>query len=144
MRQVTTIEFKQLIRRGVDLFNLRFIQFPFCILFLYFIFVFISEGGTLPSTNTISKPINELEKMLDTNKETRGKLPATSMDNLSLNLRHGRFTSHLSRQTTNISYCSGLLWSDQFQIIPCLAFPCLAWKLSLALISNQTRTRLEH
>ena len=82
--------------------------------------------------------------MLDTNKDTTGKLPATSMDNLSLNLRHGRFTSHLSRQTTNISYCSGLLWSDQFQIIPCLAFPCLAWKLSLALISNQTRTRLEH
>ena len=73
MRQVTTIEFKQLIRRGVDLFNLRFIQFPFCILFLYFIFVFISEGGTLPSTNTISKPINELEKMLDTNKDTTGK-----------------------------------------------------------------------
>ena len=59
--------------------------------------------------------------MLDTNKDTTGKLPATSMDNLSLNLRHGRFTSHLSRPTN----FSGPFWSDQFQIIPCLSLPCL-------------------
>ena len=78
--------------------------------------------------------------MLDTNKDTTGKLPSTFMDNLSLNLRHGRFTSHLSRPTN----FSGPFWSDQFQIIPCLSLPCLAWKLQLALIPNQTRTRLEH
>ena len=37
----------------------------------------------MPSTNTISKPINELEKMLDTNKDSTGKVPATFTDNLS-------------------------------------------------------------
>ena len=41
-------------------------------LFSYFLFLF-SEGVTLPSTNTNSKAINELEKMLDTNKDTTGK-----------------------------------------------------------------------
>merc|ERR550532_1448777 len=32
------------------------------------------KGGTLPSTNSLSKPINELERMLDTNKDTTAPL----------------------------------------------------------------------
>ena len=102
--------------------------FHFVILHLFFgTYHFFSEGGTLPSTNTISKPINELEKMLETNKDTTGKLPSTFLDNLSQNLRHGRFSSDLLVKQL------ALVRSDQFQIIACLAFLALPGNSSSSL-----------
>ena len=71
------------------------------LILFYFILSFISEGGTLPNTNTISKPINELEKMLDTNKDTTGKRLSTFIVNLSQNYVHGSFTTCLSIKQTS-------------------------------------------
>ena len=64
----------------------------------------------MPSTNTISKPINELEKMLDTNKDSTGKVLATFMDNLSqiLDTDHSPQISFLKNKLQRF---------DQFQII---------------------------
>ena len=59
----------------------------------------------MPSTNTISKPINELERMLDTNKDTTGKSLATFMDNLSPILGYGPFRT----QIVFYNDCSGLI-----------------------------------
>ena len=62
--------------------------------------------------------------MLETNKDTTGKLPSTFMDNLSQNLRHARLLDlphiFLVKRT---GYSSGPVWSISNYSLPCL--PCL-------------------
>ena len=79
--------------------------------------------------------------MLDTNKDTTGKTSIHFYGQfITESVRHGRFTTQIF--LVKHTCCTDSVRSDQFQIIACLVF--LAWKLQLALIPNQTKTRLEH
>ena len=79
--------------------------------------------------------------MLDTNtKDTTGKTSIHFYGQFITNLRPRTCSIYLTSFSSNFDWIlTAPVRSDQFQIIA-----CLAWKLQLALIPNQRKTRLEH
>ena len=125
-----TIEtgYSQCLRPG-ELIYIHTLIFPDFI--LYFIFVSFQKGGLCPVLTPSVNLLTSLRKCL-----ILTKTPQVNFHPLLWTIYHWISDMddlpHIFRQTNYSGpVWSGLInfWSDQFQIIPCLAFPCLAWKL---------------